>query len=864
MRVSLYLYTQITRGLAMAGNVIGNIGQDSVLLENAATESTLAAILAAIQGGTKEQKQNISNIVQKAGLDPAQVAQANQGLSAVGKTSAVLGGALGGLNVAANGLSKALSSAVDVAAKFTDNQGKASDFFSTFAGMGGVVGLVANGFQKIAAFQESNLEMYQKISQNGISFGGSLTDMRLAASKMGLSIEEFTSIMKNHSQAFALMGENADDGAKSFKNLSIQMYNSRVGDNLRALGLTTAEVNESMANYIAMTGGRNKKEMQNTDQLIAETAQYVEHLTVLSEITGKNRKEEEEKLKQLSMQAAWENYIAKLRITDPKAAEKATAGLQESLTRGGKGAAETFQQQSMGFAGGMTKASKEFMGYSQNAAGAVSGLVTASKDSSKSLKDMGLEGSKISYGLKKDADAYGNAGAAISLIGQGSEEFNNQLKASTQAINQGLETEADYRRQVENAEANLDRRKKSEADQAAKNIQAFQKLGQLILESVMPIFNRLSPYLLQMGEALKNAIKWVNDTPGALKGVAIAAGALAAAFTAVKVAQGVQATRAAFGIGGGAPAMGAGAGGEGPGKAIGGVADGLGKVGPMLSSLGKGAGDMFSGIMKGIASGITAFANPQILLGAGIFAGAIAIIGAGIAAATWILGKALPTFAEGLLAFNDVDGKNLGEVGTGAALMGAGLAVFGAGGALAGVGAVIGGLAEKFGSFFGAKSPIEKMKEFAALGPELKVAGDSLAVFNKNLAVLLATDSDKIKNMATNLKNLATTFKELKEASKPVETSFFDQATDFLKAKLTAEATATPAAGKDGKDGKNVVADIKPVTTTSKDPAEILKAEVATLNSITMELLRAMRETRDNTKSTANILASNGNLFRRA
>jgi hypothetical protein len=49
----------------------------------------------------------------------------------------------------------------------------------------------------------------------------------------------------------------------------------------------------------------------------------------------------------------------------------------------------------------------------------------------------------------------------------------------------------------------------------------------------------------------------------------------------------------------------------------------------------------------------------------------------------------------------------------------------------------------------------------------------------------------------------------------------------------------------------------------SNDPTEILRAEIQTLNNITSEMLKAIRDTRDYSKSTANTLASNGNLFKR-
>ncbi|MEK9913461.1 MAG: hypothetical protein VW580_06010, partial [Flavobacteriaceae bacterium] len=81
----------------------------------------------------------------------------------------------------------------------------------------------------------------------------------------------------------------------------------------------------------------------------------------------------------------------------------------------------------------------------------------------------------------------------------------------------------------------------------------------------------------------------------------------------------------------------------------------VGAENTMGGSLGKNLGGFIGGlgegIMKGFAAGLSAFANPKILLGAGIFSGAILAIGAALAGATWLMGKALPSLSEGLEGF---------------------------------------------------------------------------------------------------------------------------------------------------------------------------------------------------------------------
>ena len=132
----------------------------------------------------------------------------------------------------------------------------------------------------------------------------------------------------------------------------------------------------------------------------------------------------------------------------------------------------------------------------------------------------------------------------------------------------------------------------------------------------------------------------------------------------------------------------------------------------VLKNLGVGAGQAIAGFLK-------AFADPIVLAGAAGFAASVAAvitgIGAGIAGATWIMGKTLPTLMEGIKSFEVLDGKKLEQAGLGIGYLGTGLAVFGVGGAAAGIGSIISNMSDGLTSFFGGKTPIDKLVEFSKL-----------------------------------------------------------------------------------------------------------------------------------------------------
>jgi hypothetical protein len=144
-----------------------------------------------------------------------------------------------------------------------------------------------------------------------------------------------------------------------------------------------------------------------------------------------------------------------------------------------------------------------------------------------------------------------------------------------------------------------------------------------------------------------------------------------------------------------------------------------------LEGIGKSGGGAGAGL-KGLASGLTAFANPMVLLGAAGVGTAIALIGAGIAGAAWLMGGAFSKFADDLNKFNSIDGQNLKNVASGAMALSGAMATFG-----------VSGIAAGFGKLFGG-------------------GGESLA---KNInATLDSLDKDKIDSYTTALNGLSESF----------------------------------------------------------------------------------------------------------
>ena len=123
------------------------------------------------------------------------------------------------------------------------------------------------------------------------------------------------------------------------------------------------------------------------------------------------------------------------------------------------------------------------------------------------------------------------------------------------------------------------------------------------------------------------------------------------------------------------------------------------------------------GGLQGMAAGFQAFKNPMLIVYAGIAGAAvaafIAAVSVGVTAGIWMISKAMPSFAEGLKSFNDVNGENLEKVGIGLAAFAAALMLQGIGGIVGVIGSIGSAISSLIDSQSGKKSILDQFIEFA-------------------------------------------------------------------------------------------------------------------------------------------------------
>ena len=606
-------------------------------------------------------------------------------------------------------------------------------------------------FDVMRASMINNVRTFDKMNESGILAAGTiggqddvfknLGNMAMLAS---LRIEQLADILSRHSAANAV-------GAERFaKSLSV----AQTG--LTNLGFNSTAAAETMAAYLDTVAGTRDVQNMSNEEIAAGTERYAKNLTRVSLALGISR----EKLMQ---QTATINASIE---ANALAAEYGDDAAQKMSMY-----AASFKDPAIGDAFVKMMSSKipilnnTFQAFAKSGLG---GLGMQISNFSKSL--IGLDPEEAQRRTREfllglgDLDPIINRQKFRAEAGvEGAEESLKMLIGMRQQQAQFKEVSAeDFQQQQRAAAATAKIATQWESMKAS-----LQKIFSPSL-TILTLLGSGLEYLAGVTKSVADGLAWFDKTVSdfaASNGIVFkdatatvitliaALGGLVGAAKTLKfffqMMQRAGAARGAAAAGGGIASTAAGGlgGGGKAGSGLGGMLGGLGRgIGELLKGLGSGGGKLIEGILTGIAKGVSAFASGQFVGGAAALSAGIAVLSLGLGAASWIMGKTLPTLSEGLRTFSDIDGSNLVEVGKGIIGLSAGLAMFGAGSVIAGAGTIMSGVMEKLGGLFGVSSPMDKITAFAAIGPDLALAGSGMSALAAGLHSFAGVNTDALSS----------------------------------------------------------------------------------------------------------------------
>ena len=739
----------------MAGPVKGTIGGDDVTLIDAATETALLKILAAMKkqggggggggkGGAQSSEEELMEMAKATGKTTDSLEDLEE---QVEETSSMLARGFGQLSQMVQGL----------AHEFLGGSTSISDFASHITGALSaipIVGpLVGGALQLLVSVVDQNIQTFREMSQVGVDFGASIMGAKLAATQAGLSLETFQNVISQNSESLALFAGGASEGAKRFAQISGQIQKN-MGPQFSKLGMTMEETAEYTADYLEMQTSLGRAQKMSNRELEAGIASTVLEVDKLARVTGKRRDQVMAEMKEnmadkrlklifnTMEKGAQENLNGVLTMMGSASPDLKDA-ITEMVATGGVPLGEMGQDlvrlnpqlaaMSEGLKNG-TVTQDQFMAEIRKTAEMADNLSDAQKEQYSTLAAMGSSvGSAI-----------------IEIIG-----MKNAGKNLTDAQKQQLEAFESREKATADFERVLQETKNKIYDDLISS-GIFTEISELMgsfttwlaspngTARIMEFTNSISTKFKELLEAFKsgNLMQYVKDM--------LATGLSGLGGMIGKLIGGI------FG-GGGEEETADGAGGKEK-KAGGGIFVGLDSALEKLAGLVAVGGVVYLAI-KGFQSLLMGFANPTVILGAGVLAGlligtgaAIRLAGDGISAA----GDGVEKMAAGVERMSQVkDTANLANVAESLGALGSAM-----------LGLAAGGILDSIASFFGASSPFDKMVEGINKFSKIDAnAISNLTGASSGLANLKSftdgLDADGVKTYAQALKELAEAMKKL-------------------------------------------------------------------------------------------------------
>ena len=479
-----------------------------------------------------------------------------------------------------------------------------------------------------------NVEFYRTLSTVGATAGQSISDLRRVSGLTGLTMGQLTQAVAAAQGNLALLGGTAGQGFQRFSQALIELSQGETFEKLTGLGFTMDRIAEGAGEYLEIQTQLGRTQTMTSRDLASGADEYLTNLDLLTRLTGKNR----DMLAQEMKQNAADN---RLKIQMAGMDQKQQAVIQRALSLTDKGSQELGQSlrnliatggiptnareagilQLQGFSEALDRVSRgesgsveQLMSVFQTAALETGNLSAEERARFAQLKQFGVD----FFDVRFETIAFKNA------LGDLEEVTEEQRKAQEAAGTAALQF-----------------------DRATQRLRtAFAAVLAPATTMLAGLFSGIAAVLEGLGSVVSFVTEKLGDFGGAVVGVLglIGAGA-GGAFLTKMGAKGVSKVGSYLPGGGGGGAV------TKIGSNIGGLAKGIGA----------GAGKIFSLLGRALGT----LANPKILLGAGIISGAIAILGAGIAGATYLMGGALEKFSVGMESITNIDGSALKDTADG-------------------------------------------------------------------------------------------------------------------------------------------------------------------------------------------------------
>ena len=613
--------------------------------------------------------------------------------------------------------------------------------------LGGLIGAVQNlttqGIQFMMGQTTKMIDGFKQMSSAGAMYSEGMVGpggMIDTASKAGLTLEQFGKAVSGNTELIAKAGMGVTEGSKRMAQ-AMASGGTEARKGMFGLGMTMEEQADAYAITMQRMAGPMGKLNSSNAEVAQQTAQYARDLKLISDLTGKSAKAQQDQA---------EAAVASMRM------QQEIAGLAPTVRANFQAALGAMDSES-------TKAMQDRIAHMGQVTDKTTAILEAQ---SPALRAQHEEEFRLFKAGKLTAEAETRIRAKYAE--QVNKELSSKKALGTAADSEMAQRGGDLMKEnakfaaanTEEAKARIKKLEedgkagKSDAGKLLEAQQNFQIEAQKIATKNLGEFSKALDSTIK---AMTTAVEVLGHGGGWLANMMSGWGGLIASTIGSVLMSYLQIKFAARGVGKIASTAGEVAS-TGAKKASEGIGGGLSSLGKGVGDLGKGAGAGAGGFLEGLANGLKAFGNGPTILG--LAAVTAAVIGFGYALriaapALEPFGKMMKSAFEGIgtvllsvgsvikdigtsvstvitgiatsmaMMSKDVDPLRLLQLVPGIAGIGAALIPFGIGGALAGL------LGGKTGGFDAVANGLKKFEE---LSPEkLNAVAASMKNINANM-----------------------------------------------------------------------------------------------------------------------------------
>jgi hypothetical protein len=360
--------------------------------------------------------------------------------------------------------------------------------------------------------QEETLDMFRKISSVGAGIGTSLETLRTQARATGLTMDEYAAQVQKSSANFANLGGSVDAGLKAFnKNMQAVMgADSKVSRAFFGMGYTAQGAADALDLYMSSQGSMNKRGLDDSRRVAEGAKNLAEQMTVLSEVTGKRREQLEAEVKEATEEANWKAFTAGL---DPQEAENATKAVADAMAQYGPDGAKAVK---LAIQTGITTPVNE-AGAKLSVAtqGSIQGYLENAKNIKKSSADYLKDLDKSNYDVAKSTGEFRKSMGVTNdvLVAQGKGLISQQMQSNANRADQ-YKNEKEYTAAMAKLREKTAGAGNSDAATIAQQTQNLRQFGTIIDQIIGTLVGPFLKPILSMTEAFQKvaiqAALWIQ------------------------------------------------------------------------------------------------------------------------------------------------------------------------------------------------------------------------------------------------------------------------------------------------------------------------------------------------------------------